>query len=254
MIKQRTFFTVLLCVILSLSIFTVDVYASSLVPVNVNVNLYSVNPSIVSPTSFYYISDENDLSPAAHHTRTDWVCINYTFTSYLNYTFDPLPGAPNYQPGTYSFLFSDTFSFDFSATYTGSGVSKLTVVNSNFAFRDVGSFDFMVISADYPLVGSSGTMSVNTLITGSSPVIGFRIVSIPVDITVSCRCFVNDDVRDISIDSLPTLRVSYSPRPPFTTTIYPVSESNSLPGVVGSIKDELHQQHQEEIDKADQAT
>lgn len=260
---KRTFFTLFLCVLLSFSVFTVDVYASSSSTYNCRVNVYSsgANTKNVAPVVSGIISSPDSV----YYSYS----LDLDFTDFLTLSFNNVDTGSRISEGTYSFFTVVEYSLEVSdLTYPSGSDYPVGVFNSvRLSFDSLPDGMLYHVGSHPPALSYNSARKVFTYdfsfwlygtfftpdsygLTVSVP-ISFDIVMVSSFSKGSLAAFSPFKfTSDVSIADLysviPVTRVSSSP-----TTDAILGDVNDS---INRVDDTIKQQHQEEIDKADQAT
>lgn len=270
---KRTFFTVLLCFLLSFSIFVVDVYAASS---SVSYYLYPVSSLSIIPSGTYKGWRSASVNPVVHFYEHDFLgnktglyaySITYTIVDYVSIVpyKNRTGSSPDYsysgliQPGTYSFLaplsytiklydhvgsslYPPYYSYSISPRLDNlpPGLTATASIHDD-NFKDDFSYNFqfwLTGSCYFSEIGYSPTFPLVFDITLSGTQKPLSEIPLMGSLNFACKfepIFGFDD-RFSKIN--------------FTH----VSNYDTTDSILGGIDDTINQQHQEEIDKADQAT
>lgn len=267
MIKQHTFFTVLLCIILAFSIFTVDVYASAAVTYNCHVGIGTSykHPFIVSPIVTATVSPLSTSSSVRYSYSAQ-----YSFTDYLTLSFTNNDTGVRIPEGTYSFFTVVLYSFTVSGISYPPGSSLPLGIFSSI----VPSFDSLPdgmlyhvgnlpTSFDYDAASKTYTYNMSFWLYGTffTPDSYGLTVSVPLSFDIRYNNGFSSGVPSLFYTNwhiLPSVSIAevYADIP-----VTRVSSSSTTDSILGSVNDSINdvndtikQEHQEEIDKADQAT
>jgi hypothetical protein len=253
---MKRFFRFFVCILFSVSLFSRDVFASSN-------NVYSLISSRVGRTSVSTINPSVSYIPIRPNSASVGVYLctaRYTFVDYVYLQFIDLPSP---RSGVYSINSSLTYTLDIAPVPLGNGSSPAASdfsVSCTFGSLPEG-LSVSPISLPSTL-DSKYDCSLTFLMLGST---SFRasgtyklIESLPVPIIfdiVYSSVYVNSSLNDITYPSVSTLfaKGSCSPTNPNSkNSAFFVSSDSSQLGVLGDIDNTIKDQHQEEIDKAEE--
>lgn len=268
---KHTFFTVLLCFLLSFSIFTVDVYASSSgslyyfvpIPTLGSYNAAGQRTVTIHPTvNFVSLQNSRYYASSTYSFEESFFIMPYLNRSG---TFPDFSYSGFISPGVYSFAFPLRYTV---SPFSSSGYRfPSTDYQVSVTVTDVPDGLDVVLASHPTYIPSSGVYQLDFWLVGScyfapilasSPSIALRFDFIYS--TIASQSLLSDfysyDTYVLDLDIFGGMNGGYS-RVPFTF----VSPNASTDSILGSVNDSINdvndtikQEHQEEIDKADQAT
>lgn len=260
MINQRTFFTVFICFVLSFSIFTVDVYASSNKNVPVDIVISSSPSLTVSATDMGVLHTET-LNSTGSLTNVYTCYYNYKFVDYISCSFIDVSDPSRrvfladgiyrvYYVVDYSFTLSWGSSSSYLNPYFHGGTIEVTS-----PYRDLNCTVRNIVWPTYsnPVGSFSVLYSGNVLVStyGALPQSKVSIV-LP---AISTKVF-DSVVPNPLPPAVPivTFKPSFSLGSDTRYFAYFYSSDVNDVNAINSLEDTIKQQHQEEIDKANDAT
>lgn len=243
---KRTFFTVLISFILCISIFTVDVYASGRTGILCEVTRYgSGGVKLARPVySFVSLPGKNVINASASVTYYDPLAIVFT----------PVDSSVSLNPGSYDFFFYGHYTLKLSP------IEGATYKNTDFQI--IPYFDnlppgvsslILPVSADY--FDSDFTFSFDFYLFGTTRISSSGLTpSFPLYIDVIHHFLLSSSSSGFVTPPGFSLSSIFTAVPQNRQTLYFISSSYDSLSVLGDIDSTIKQEHQEEINKANDAT